>query len=140
MRKYICAIVSFFLAIGAFAAPLDDETTQNLNKLASEIAAFTVGTSDKTFESCTFTDGKITFVINPNSRIGQYRLANPFEEDFYKNMLVKMFSGNPKQGIMVMEYLKATAPQICFIIPNRMESTVYVGEIIPQLQAIQAQH
>lgn len=137
MKKFILAFVSFLCAFGIFAAPLDEGTTQNLNKLASEIAAFTVGTSDKTFDSCTFTDGKITFVINPNSKIGQYRIANPFEEKFYETMLTKMFSGNPKQGIMVMEYLKATAPQICFIIPNRSESTVYVGDIIPLLHALQ---
>lgn len=137
MKKIIVAIISIFVALSASAAQPDEATKQQLTQLASEISAFTVGTKDKTFSSCTYTDGKITFVINPNSNIGKYRIANPFEENFYETLLAKMFSANPSQGIMVMEFLKATAPQICFIIPDNSETTVYVGNVIPLLQKIE---
>lgn len=139
MRRFFAAIVFCAVALSAWSAPKDEATVKQLRQLAAELSAYVVGTPDSTFRSCTYTDDKITFEVNPQSNIGRYRLANPFEEDFYESLLTRMFSGNPKQGIMVMQFLKQTAGQICFIIPRREESTVYVGDVITRLQQLMQQ-
>lgn len=133
MRKnillWLCAIVCSFAA----SAQQQDYEPQ-LRQLAGEIAAFTVGTSDATFESCEYDRPMITFVVNPQSKIGQYRLANPFEEQFYETMLSNMFSGNPQQGVQVMDFLIQTRTLFCFKIKPRgqndySETTVWPGNV-----------
>ena len=117
------------------------EYDAKLQQLTGEIAAFTVGTSDATFESCTYNEGMITFVINPASKIGQYRLADPFAENFYETILAKMFGGNPTQGLQIMDFLVGTKTNFCFKIkpagqPDYMESTVWPGSVKPLLQKL----
>ena len=83
----------------------------------------------------------ITFVINPASKIGQYRLADPFAENFYETILAKMFGGNPTQGLQIMDFLVGTKTNFCFKIkaagqPDYMESTVWPGSVKPLLQKL----
>ncbi len=120
------------------------EYDEKLQQLAGEIAAFTVGTPDATFEACTYTDGMITFVINPASKIGQARLADPFAENFYETVLSKMFGGNPAQGVQIMDFLAGTRTNFCFKIKpagqtDYSEATVWPGDVKPMLQKLMEQ-
>lgn len=135
----IAAICALVCAVGTFAKEPDYEP--QLKQLAGELAAFTVGTSDATFESCEYTDQMITFVINPKSKIGQYRLANPFEEKFCETMISKMFSGNPQQGMQIMDFLVGTRTPFCFKLKapgtdDYNEETVWPGDVKPLLEAM----
>lgn len=117
------------------------EYDDQLRQLTGEIAAFIVGTSDATFESCTYDEGMITFVINPASKIGKARLADPFADNFYETILAKMFGGNPAQGLQIMDFLVGTKTNFCFKIkPSEqtgyIESTVWPGSIKPMLQKL----
>lgn len=140
MKKFfICISIALLSSLSMFAK---GEYDDQLNQLAGEFAGFLVGTPDHTFESCTYTDGMITFVINPNSKIGQAKLADPFAENFYDTLLTKIFSGNVAQGIQIMDFLIGTHTNFCFKIkPNGlndyMESTVWPGSVKPMLQALQ---
>ncbi len=136
-------LLLILVATLALSSPLfaKGEYDAKLQQLTGEIAAFTVGTSDATFESCTYNEGMITFVINPASKIGQYRLADPFAENFYETILAKMFGGNPTQGLQIMDFLVGTKTNFCFKIkpagqPDYMESTVWPGSVKPLLQKL----
>ncbi len=139
MKRLLLTLVATL----ALSSPLfaKGENDAKLQQLTGEIAAFTVGTSDATFESCTYNEGMITFVINPASKIGQYRLADPFAENFYETILAKMFGGNPTQGLQIMDFLVGTKTNFCFKIkpagqPDYMESTVWPGSVKPLLQKL----
>ena len=139
MKRLLLTLVATL----ALSSPLfaKGEYDAKLQQLTGEIAAFTVGTSDATFESCTYNEGMITFVINPASKIGQYRLADPFAENFYETILAKMFGGNPTQGLQIMDFLVGTKTNFCFKIkpagqPDYMESTVWPGSVKPLLQKL----
>ena len=139
MKRLILTLVATL----TLSSPLfaKGEYDAKLQQLTGEIAAFTVGTSDATFESCTYNEGMITFVINPASKIGQYRLADPFAENFYETILAKMFGGNPTQGLQIMDFLVGTKTNFCFKIkpagqPDYMESTVWPGSVKPLLQKL----
>lgn len=136
-------LLLILVATLALSSPLfaKGEYDAKLQQLTGEIAAFTVGTSDATFESCTYNEGMITFVINPASKIGQYRLADPFAENFYETILAKMFGGNPTQGLQIMDFLVGTKTNFCFKIKpagqsDYMESTVWPGSVKPLLQKL----
>ena len=136
-------LLLILVATLALSSPLfaKGEYDAKLQQLTGEIAAYTVGTSDATFESCTYNEGMITFVINPASKIGQYRLADPFAENFYETILAKMFGGNPTQGLQIMDFLVGTKTNFCFKIkaagqPDYMESTVWPGSVKPLLQKL----
>lgn len=138
MRKkllsLLCAVICSFVA---FAQQQDYEP--KLRQLAGELAAFTVGTSDATFESCEYKDHMIIFIINSQSKIGQYRLANPFEDNFYETLISKMFSGNPQQGVEIMDFLVGTKTVFCFKIKphgqnDYSETTVWPGNVKPLLK------
>lgn len=136
-------LLLILVATLALSSPLfaKGEYDAKLQQLTGEIAAFTVGTSDATFESCTYNEGMITFVINPASKIGQYYLADPFAENFYETILAKMFGGNPTQGLQIMDFLVGTKTNFCFKIkpagqPDYMESTVWPGSVKPLLQKL----
>lgn len=139
MKRLLLTLVATL----ALSSPLfaKGEYDAKIQQLTGEIAAFTVGTSDATFESCTYNEGMITFVINPASKIGQYRLADPFAENFYETILAKMFGGNPTQGLQIMDFLVGTKTNFCFKIkpagqPDYMESTVWPGSVKPLLQKL----
>lgn len=136
MKKQLILIALFLGAVLNLMAANDEATKGQLNQLASEMTAFLVGTPDATFESCSYKDGQLVFVINPKSKIGQYRIANPFEENFYEKILTQMFSGNPQQGLMVMNFLKDTHTQICFIIPDHAETAIWPGTVIPYIEQL----
>ena len=132
----ICALVCAF---STFAKDPDYEP--QLKQLAGEFAAFLVGTPDATFESCEYQDHAITFVINPKSKIGQYRLANPFEENFYEKMIARMFSGNPQQGIQIIDFLVGTRTRFCIQmkVPRTdsfTEASIWPGTVEPLLEAM----
>ena len=138
MRKIVisllCAIVS---SLTVFAQKQDH--TPQLKQLAGEMASFLVGTSDQTFESCEYVNSQMTLVINNQSKIGKYRLDNPFEENFYETLVSKIFSGNPQQGIQIMDFLVGTRTVFCFRmeVPGTgsfSEATVWPGNVKPILE------
>lgn len=137
-RIFLTLAAVMALSLTLFAKGEYDE---QLTQLTKEIAAFTVGTPDASFESCEYVDGMITFIINPDSKIGKAYFADPFSENFFETIILKLFSGNPKQGIQIMDFLVGTHTNFCFKIktPGNIdysESTVWPGSVNPMLQKL----
>lgn len=140
MRNIILSILVLLTSISCFAK---NEYEDQLKQLTGEIAAFTVGTKDATFESCTYEDDMIAFVLNPQSKISKTIIADPFAENFYENMLAKMFGGNPQQGVQIMDFLVGTHTNFCFKLKNPgcdnySVATVYPGDVKKLILAAQS--
>lgn len=131
MKNLILSIIILLAAIPCIAK---NEYVDQIKQLTGEIAAFTVGTQDATFESCAYEESMITFVVNPQSKIGKAIIADPFAENFYENVLARMFGGNPQQGVQIMDFLVGTHTNFCFKIKKAgcndySINTVYPGDV-----------
>ena len=127
-------------AICSLCISAKGEYDPQLQQLTKEIASYVVGTPDETFESCTFEDGMITFVVNPESNVGKAKLADPFAENFYETVVAKMLSGNLSQGYMILDFMQAAGSNFCFkiMVPGAgySEATVFPGNVKPILSEI----
>lgn len=133
MKKLILSLAAALACILTPYAATPDYSDQ-LNQLAGEFAGFVVGTPDATFESCRYSEGMITFVVNPASNIGKAYIADPFNEAFFPTVLAKMFSGNKEQGIRILDFLKETGTNFRFLIrmpglTDYSEITVYPPDV-----------
>lgn len=138
MKKAVLILLCA-LACSAMSWAQQPDYTPQLKQLAGEIASFYVGTSDNTFESCEYDNSMIVFVINPQSKIGQYIQANLIEDKLVETLVAKMFSGNPQKGIQIMDFLMGTRTVFCFKIKAQgmdayNESTVWPGDVKPLLE------
>lgn len=134
-------ILSFVVILSlTFTLSAKGEYDQQLRQLTDEIAAYTVGTPDGSFDSCVFEDNMITFTVNPGSNIGKAIIADPFAEDFFENLLAQMFGGNPEQGVRIMDFLVGTRTNFCFKYKLSGNSdysikTVWPGEVKTIIQS-----
>lgn len=131
MKKYLLILILAFIHFNPTFA--HDEFDDQLHQLAADIPYYIVGTPDETFEACYYNDGKLCFIINPDSKTGKIRLEDPYNENLYPALLKKIFSGDLQQSLNIMDFMIQTDTLFCLKIKMPGTSSYSEHTILPYI-------